>query len=191
MEKNRNLFWKLVESEHLKARAFCRKLTGSRENGDDLYQDSLVHALSKFNSLRKIKAFRPWLYRIIINKFKNSVRRPWWKTFSPMTKEIEESIGGNDPFTGYLARRRISKAFKILSANEQALVTMYEMDGWSVTELAKLHGKSNAAIKMKLSRIRARMRKELTKLPPSNDREAVKIFNSEDEICVATKQGKN
>jgi len=46
MAKDRDLFWKLVEPEHLRARAFCRKLTRNREDGDGLSQDALVWALT-------------------------------------------------------------------------------------------------------------------------------------------------
>ena len=88
MDRSRIRFWKLVEPEHLKIRAFCRKLMRDRDDGDDLYQESLVCALASFKNLKEEKSFRPWLYRIVINRFKNLRRRAWWKRFVPLTPEI-------------------------------------------------------------------------------------------------------
>ena len=79
MDEDRDLFWRLVEPEHPKARAYCRKLMGDRDNGDDLYHDALVAARPHIAELRNRRAFRPWLYRIIINTFRKRVTRPWWK----------------------------------------------------------------------------------------------------------------
>jgi len=47
----------------------------NREDGDDLHQDSLVSALTKFANLREAKSFRTWLYRIIINGYTGRPRR--------------------------------------------------------------------------------------------------------------------
>ena len=88
MDVKSDEFWRLVEPEHLKARAFCRKLAGNREDGDDLYQESLVRALSGFNGLRKSSSFRPWLYRIIINTFKSIKRSFFWDRFNPIDEDV-------------------------------------------------------------------------------------------------------
>lgn len=190
METNNTLFWKLVEDEHLKVRAYCRKLTGSRDDGDDLYQDSLVAGLRKFDSLRDKSAFRPWLYRIIINRFKNSVRRPLWKRLMPISDEVEDTIGRN-PLPSYAARRRLEVGFKTLSTDEQALITLFEMEGWSISELANLFDLKEGNVKVRLSRTRKKMRDAIVKhLLKVGEQSTIKTLTSEVNICVATKPGK-
>ena len=76
MNVKQNDFWNLAEIEHDRARAFCRKLIGNREDGDDLYSDVLVAGLKNFKQLKSEASFRPWLYRIIVNQFKNKIRSP-------------------------------------------------------------------------------------------------------------------
>ena len=46
MTDDRELFWQLLQPEYTRAMMFCRKLTGHRERGDDLFQDALVTALT-------------------------------------------------------------------------------------------------------------------------------------------------
>ncbi|PKK83261.1 MAG: hypothetical protein CVT49_09660 [candidate division Zixibacteria bacterium HGW-Zixibacteria-1] len=188
MKQNRDLFWNLVESEHLRARAFCRKLMGSRDDGDDLYQDSLVCALARFNSLRKIEAFRPWLYRIMINRFKNHRRRSWWKRFLPLTDETADSPVGVNPYPAIAARRRLEIGFKALSPDEQALIMLHEMNGWTIAELAGMTGKSEGNVRVRLTRARRKMREALIRFfKGSGSEEIENILLSEVEICIAPK----
>jgi RNA polymerase sigma factor (sigma-70 family) len=189
-QKNRDLFWKLAEPEHLRARAFCRKLTSHREDGDDLFQDALVAALRKFDSLRDREAFRPWLYRIIVNTFHNRIRRPWWKRPAPLTDEVEGRLAGDDPTSLHAARRTLARAFRGVSAEDRALVTLFELEGWTVAELAGLYGRSEAAVKMRLSRTRRKMRETLAKAASRARRETgTETKTSEGDICVAAKPG--
>ena len=184
-------FWNLVEPEHRRVRAFCRKLAGDRHNGDDLYQDSLVRALTGFGSLKTREAFRPWLYRIVINRYKSRVRGSFWKRFVPLTTEIAEQTGGPDPAALHNARRRLEIAFRAVRPDERALITLFELQGWPVSELADLTGKSEGNIKVKLSRIRKKMRDALSRyLNESAEGELGNKIFSEDEICVVTKPEK-
>lgn len=189
-QTNRDLFWKLTEPEQLRARAFCRRLAGGPEDGDDLLQDALVAAWRKFDSLRDHQAFRAWLYRIIVNTFRNRIRQPWWKKLTRLSDEVEERLSGDDPTPRHAARRTLARAFRGVSAEDRALVVLFELEGWTVAELSDLHGRSEAATKMRLSRIRRKMRETLVKArngataAPESTTKA-----SESEICVAAKPG--
>ena len=161
MTEDRELFWQLLQPEYTKAMMFCRKLTGHRERGDDLFQDALVTALTGFDKLRNHKAFRSWLYRIIVNSFRSKIRRPWWKRLMPLTAETELTLTGDDPVEVHTARRWLDRAFRVLSTEDQALVALHELDGWPVIELARTFGKTEGAIKAKLFRARRKMKDAL------------------------------
>ncbi|MBU0985390.1 MAG: RNA polymerase sigma factor [candidate division Zixibacteria bacterium] len=192
MNGNRHLFWALVETEHLKARAYCRKLFRNRDDGDDLYQDVLVVALERFHSLRNHGAFRPWLYRIIINSFKNRVRRSWWRTFVPLTDTVADTVAASNPAPGQAARRRLEIAFGALTPYDRALVTLFELEGWSLAEMATLTGKSVGSIKTRLSRSRNKMRAALIKyLGRSATSNQCAELLSEELVCVVMKSAKD
>lgn len=192
MNSDRDLFWKLIEPEHLRAKAFCRKLMGDRDDGDDLYQDSLVRALTRFKSLRDTNSFRPWLYRIIANMFKNRVRRPWWRKVLPLTREVEAGYAASDPSPAYAARRRLERAFRVLTPDDRTLVTLRELQGWGIGELAELTGKSEGSIRVRLSRARDKMREELAR----HHRKATLVESSkpergESKACVVQKPARD
>ena len=188
MNRNRDLFWNFVEPEHLKARAFCRKLMGNREDGDDLYQDCLVRALSKFASLRDMDAFRAWLYRIIVNVYKNRIRRPWWQKVIPLSTEVSETLTGDNPVAVLTARRRLEYAFMALSPEDRALVTLFELEGWSTAETASMTGLSESNVRVRLMRARRKMRDRLVKLTEQVESKR-NVNGKEETICVATKPG--
>ncbi|MCP4567133.1 MAG: RNA polymerase sigma factor [FCB group bacterium] len=158
---DRELFWTLLEPEHAKAEAFCRKLEQNREDGDDLYQDSLVLALRKFDSLRERGSFRPWLYRIIVNGHKNRHRLSWWRHRATLTPGILETRFAHDPSGQLTARRWLERAFEALNPGEQALITLFDLENWSVAELAALYRVAEGTIKARLSRSRRKMRQKL------------------------------
>ena len=165
-------FWRLLEPEYHGAMQFCRKLAAGRERGDDLFQDSLVAALTRFKGLRDDQAFRPWLYRIIVNTFRSKTRRPWWKRRVSLTEELEISLTVDDPLDAHTARRWLRRAMQVLSPESQALITLYELEGWSIAELASMHQLSEGSVKARLFRARKKMRKALSANMNRDDAEA-------------------
>lgn len=191
MERDSALFWKLLEPEHPRAEAFSRRLMGSREDGDDLYQDALLVALRRFDTLRAEESFRPWLYQILISTFKNLLRRPWWKRHSSLSDEMAERTAGENPLGVYHARRWLRRAFAALNAGERALITLFDLEGWSVSDLAEFYGRPQGTIKARLSRTRAKMRRELIQIQYTGGKKVSPVGKttkaSEVDLCIATK----
>ncbi len=155
------LFWKLLQPEHARAEGFCRQLVGNREEADDLYQDSLLIAMRKFGSLKDLGAFKAWLYRILVNQFRNRCRRPWWRRRVSMTQQTENIYSGPDPAAVHSARRWLQRGMAVLSVDDRALVSLYELEGWSVGELAAMYRRPTGTIKARLARSRKKMRREI------------------------------
>ena len=136
-------------------------------------------------------AFRPWFYRLIVNHFKNRRRGAWWRHFVPLTSELEEQMPGWDPSGQHWANRQLAKAFAAVTPEERALITLHEIEGWTVAELAELYKRPEGTIKARLSRARAKMRKALA---PTEDREQMMektdLKPQEVAVCVVTKPEK-
>jgi RNA polymerase sigma-70 factor (ECF subfamily) len=161
----KELFWEMLSPEHRRAESFCRKLCGTKDDGDDLYQDALLAAFQGFESLREPQAFRNWLYSIIIRRYRNRFRHPWWKRRTTLTPEIAEAHS-YDPTQRFDSSRWLKRALKALKTEERALIVMFEIEGWSIAELSEIFTKPEGTIKAKLSRSRKKMRKTLVSLLP-------------------------
>jgi RNA polymerase sigma-70 factor (ECF subfamily) len=189
MGNNTTLFWQLIEREHEKARAYCYRLSGGGEDGDDLYQEAVLAAYRGFTGLRQSASFRPWFYRIINNSYKARFRSPWWRRILSLLPEHEDISPMENPSALYEARRRLRKAFEALPADDRILVTLAELEGWKISELAELTSKTEGNIKMRLSRARKKMRRRLAAL--YHGKAYGDYIQGIDKICVVTKPEKD
>jgi RNA polymerase sigma-70 factor, ECF subfamily len=158
---NRDRFWIELEKVHAEAERFCRRLSATREDGDDLYQEAILRAHSGCDGLSDPSAFRPWFYRLIINHYKNRRRGAWWRHLVPLTSELEEQMPGWDPTGQHWANRQLTRAFTAVTPEERALIALREIEGWPLADLAELYQRPEGTIKARLSRARTKMRKAL------------------------------
>ena len=166
---NDNLFWKLLEPEHPRAEAFCRKLLQNRDEGDDLYQDSVLTALKHLNRLRDNNSFRPWLYRIIIRCYQNRLREPWWRRRATLTQELLDIRQSHNPEDQFTARRWLDIAFKALPKKDRVLIVLHDIEGWKISELSDLFQTRPGTIKVRLLRARGKMRRRLNQFLVGNN----------------------
>ena len=153
---------------HPQAESFCRKLAENRLDGDDLYQEAVLSAMIHIGSLRTEESFKPWLFRIILNRFKNRSRRDWWRRHLSLSEMKPHEEPSHDPHSGLDSKRYLELAMSHLKTNERALVVLFELEGWPLRELAALLGEPEGTIKARLSRARTKMRKALMSIKPPN-----------------------
>ena len=164
MSRDKELFWELLKPEYEKAMMFCRKLINNREKGDDLFQDSLYQALKKFHQLKSKDAFKAWLYRIIVNKFTSQMRKNKFRKLVPFNAETEVALVSENIPRTQLARIQLDKICRVLSSYERSLITLYELENWTVAEIAGLYKKSEGAVKLNLFRARNKLKAEVKRL---------------------------
>ncbi|MFF2888580.1 RNA polymerase sigma factor [Paenibacillus sp. NPDC057967] len=68
-------FETLVQSHLPELRRYCRYLSGSVWDGEDLYQETLVKSFSYYVRKGDIKEVRPFLYRVAKNRWHDEYRR--------------------------------------------------------------------------------------------------------------------
>ena len=188
MAERRDPFWELLEPEHPRVRAYCRRLAGNREDGDDLCQEALVAAFQRFESLRDTERFRPWLYRIVVNRYRNARRGSFWRRFVPAAGGNEVEAAGADPNDVHEAGRLLERAFVGIGSADRALLVLFETEGWSAGELGQLLGISEAATRVRLCRIRMKMRKALARHAARvAKRHRSTVAVREERLCIVTK----
>ena len=120
-----------------------------------------MRALAKVDGLREDRAFRGWLYRIIINVHRSRYRRAFWLRLLPLTEEPlsdsrtpDEELGASD---------RARSALASLPHEQREAIVLHDIEGWRIEEIAELDGTSVSAIKSRLSRGRDRLRDVYTR----------------------------
>lgn len=171
MQADGEKFWKLLEPIHPKAESFCRRLAGNHDDGDDLYQEAILKALSGLNSLRDESSFKTWFYRIAINTHKNRFGRGWNRRRVGFDELDVEPQSPEDLPTECFRKRCLQIALSALDTDERALIVLHELEGWPIDELGKLYKAPEGTIKARLWRARQKMRKALIPLIPQDERD--------------------
>jgi RNA polymerase sigma-70 factor (ECF subfamily) len=89
-----------------------------------------------------------------------------------------------DPSDSLDVGRWLERALMVLSPDDKALVTLFELEGWSIGELARMHGIPEGTVKSRLSRARTKMRKGIS---GHLSQMAKEIPTEGGRICVAGK----
>jgi len=158
---------------HDQARASARRLCRCPQDGDDLFHETLLRAGKGLGGLRERERFRAWFYAVLLSVHRERARRSLWRRFLRLDdllpeEEPPDERGVDDD---HLAARRAAGALAGLPAVMREAIVLYEVDGFSVEEIASMQGVSTSAVKSRLARGRTRLRQryERAGLAPTLD----------------------
>lgn len=162
-------FMALLEPVHERAQATARRLCRSSADGDDLYQEAVLRAMARLSDLRDDQAFPAWFHRIVLSLHRARGRRSFWRRLLPLDTLAEnghEPAGEDgsawaDQHTG---ARRMQAALATLPAVQREAVVLCDIDGYDLAEVAEMQAVSLSAVKSRLVRGRARLRRYYERL---------------------------
>jgi RNA polymerase sigma-70 factor, ECF subfamily len=144
---------------------FAIRLTGDAGAAEDVVQDALVRAAARYGGFRGESAFRTWLFRIIINVWRDHQRRA-----APLPNRparLEDDLvdrRSRDPSLqcadGELARR-IAQRVSALPPRLREVFVLSTYEELSAPQICEVLGVSAAAVHTALYEARARLRQEL------------------------------
>jgi RNA polymerase sigma-70 factor, ECF subfamily len=151
----------LIEAHIPGLRRFaCALLRGDRQSADDLVQDCLERALSRWHLRRTEGDVRGWLYTILYNRFLSDKHRQRRRGVHDALLEIAEAQlpgveGGQD---SALAHRDLLRAFAALPEEQRSVLVLIAVEDLSYEEAARVLGVPIGTVMSRLSRGRERLR---------------------------------
>ena len=150
--------------EHIPGlRRFARALLhGDREAADDLVQDSLERALSRWQQRRRDGDLRGWIYTILYHRFitdRYRLRRRGGenKSLSDIQETDQPSVeGGQDEA---LAHRDLVRGLATLPEEQRAVLLLVGVEDFSYEQAARILDLPIGTIMSRLSRGRERLRR--------------------------------
>lgn len=150
--------------EHLPAALrFATRLTGQTETAEDIVQETLLRVARKYRTFRGDSQFRTWLFRIIINVFRD---QPTRSQEHPLPPEAVPSVL-DSPATSLLAdelRQQIAQHVSRLPPRQREVIVLTVYEGLSIAETAKLLEMTSQNVHATLHVARSRLREELSDL---------------------------
>lgn len=168
----------LIGPIHDAARATARRLCRSHADGDDLFHEAALRALDRLGDLRDEARFRPWFYAILLSAHRARTRVPIWRRWFPLDDAPEVAAPSGPGVTweeDWLRARRVTAALARLPAEQREAIVLFEVDGFSIEEVAAMQDASVNAVKTRLSRGRDRLRREYERMAASAPGEAPSV----------------
>jgi RNA polymerase sigma-70 factor (ECF subfamily) len=152
----------------------CLRLVHDGTAAEDLVQEALVGAFRDLPQLRDPAAFRPWLSRIAVNVCRMHLRKLLGRPTELHPGSDSEATARQDE-----APLHLGQALVQLSRRERRLVGLFYVEGLSHAELAEALSLSSGAVKSRLHRLRAKLRREMLKMMSDHERASLGASDAE------------
>jgi RNA polymerase sigma-70 factor (ECF subfamily) len=170
---NRQAFEVLVERHQQRVFFVARRMTGRREDAEDVVQQTFQKAFTHLRKFEERSTFSTWLTRIAINEALMLLRKR-----RGMREMFIDDLSGNgetttvpevpdsspDPEVSYSQRERekiLSSSLDELSHGTRRAIQLRELDGRSTEETARIMGISVGAVKARVFHGRRKLRQKL------------------------------
>ncbi|MEM9025726.1 MAG: sigma-70 family RNA polymerase sigma factor [Verrucomicrobiota bacterium] len=137
-------------------------LTSNREDASDLTQDAFIKAFRSIQRFKGKSSFYTWLYRIAINTTYTYLKRNRLRRFFSLenaqdemsNSEIVEALTAKSktdkPTMIAELQEKLNDAMQTLSLNHRAVVTLFEIEGMSHSEIAEVMNCSVGTVRSRL-----------------------------------------
>lgn len=153
--------------------ALIRTLVGNRAVAEDLFQDTMMILFQRLGDFRGEAPLGAWLRPIAVTRCLMYLRSPWhrarlhWESqddgASPRSMMLPVTPATSTDIVD------VERALASLTPVGRAVVWLFEVEGYSHEEIARLFGRSVSFSKSQLARGLARLRQGLA---PDEDQEA-------------------
>jgi RNA polymerase sigma factor (sigma-70 family) len=148
------------------------RLTGRREDAEDVVQAVLTRLYPDADALASKDNLRSWLLRVVHNEFVDHWRRyrrgPVPESEMPgmdpgedavaLGEQMEGGIDGAEEAERSELQQQLSSAMYRLSEEHRAVLAMHDVEGYSMIEIAEMTGVAVGTVKSRLHRARSQMR---------------------------------
>jgi RNA polymerase sigma factor (sigma-70 family) len=155
-------FDKLIRKYRERVFGVVYNLTSNREDAADLTQDAFIKAFQAVNRFQGHCSFFTWLYKIAVNTTLSHLRKNKMRTFFSLEKINEE--GGDAQVIEQLTdkkgadrdtylhelQEKLNEGMQKLSIPHRTVITLYEIDGLSHSEIADIMGCSEGTVRSRL-----------------------------------------
>jgi len=138
--------------------ALCLKMTNSKEDAEEVAQDTFVKAFLGIKRFKGKSKFSTWLYQIAYFSSIGHLRKK--KHHHSNDLEIDVTDTNSDVFSNLIQTEReikLKEALKFLNPDERAIISLFYLDAFSIKDIAKITKLSESNVKVKVHRIKKKL----------------------------------
>jgi len=159
-ESEQDRFATLIRQHYQALYRAAYRLTRSTVDAEDLVQEVCLRAYPRLGEVERLEHPRGWLLRVLYRLFID-LRRRYERKHVRAIDEDEEFAGGEpgpaEEADRALDRWRIEDAWRYLNNEQRLLLTLHDIEGYSLAEIHAMTGLKDGTIKSRLHRARVRL----------------------------------
>lgn len=130
----------------------------------DALQEAFISAFRAAASFRAESQFTTWLHRIVVNACLDRIRRRQARPTVPLPEKGAEPAAAGDAMSDRETRIIVTEALAELPEEQRAPIVLVDVEGYSVSETARMLGVAEGTVKSRCARGRAKLAKVLVHL---------------------------
>jgi len=149
----------LLVAEIPRLRRYARALTGSADAADDLVQDCLERACSRWHLWQRDRALRPWLFTMMRNLFISDMRSQARRPQNVPVEQGEQRLVQPPNQPDRMELHDLLQALSALSAEQREVLLLIGLEGFTYAEVAQMVDVPMGTVMSRLARGRERLRR--------------------------------
>ena len=145
------------------------RVVGHREDAEDLVQESFLAAYQYLDSFDVGRPFGPWLMRIVLNRGSNLRRSRTRRSTEPETEGVSEAPSALEVSERTDTGKILQEALATLSERQRLIVTMFDVDGLTSTEIGEMLELAPGTVRWHLHEARRHLRGVLARFFGGDD----------------------
>jgi RNA polymerase sigma-70 factor (ECF subfamily) len=164
---NINAFSFIVDRHKDRAFNLAFRICGSREDAEEIAQDSFMKAFRSLGSFKMKCEFSTWLYRIVYNTAISHVRSERkdivsLEDFPADAYDFTRDDPDDDDEKEY-RKELLGLAMKMINVEDRGLISLFYFDEMNIDEIASVTGLTRSNVKVRLFRARQKITEEIGK----------------------------
>jgi RNA polymerase sigma-70 factor (ECF subfamily) len=152
----------LVQRHSAMAYRVALRLTGNHHDAQDVAQEALIAAWENLARFRADSSFSTWLYQIVTRRALNKVNRgraaPSLELLPDVADPVDEPAAQAER---NFAVDAVTDALLALPFSQRAVIVLHHFEGLSYSEIARVTGSTEPAVRSHLFRARRALGKRL------------------------------
>ena len=133
-------------------------ILGNDTHIDDILQQVFIKIFRSLKNFKGLSSLKTWIYRITTKVCIDQLRKKYRKRQLPIVSNTDYidghlDAGGSDPLKEreqIELRKQIEKGLNRLSVDKRIVVTMFEMEGFSLQDISEVLNKPVGTVKSRL-----------------------------------------
>ena len=155
-------FSDIIDRHKDKAFNLAFRICGSREEAEEITQDSFLKAYRSLNGFKMKSSFATWLYRIVYNTSISYVRVKKkgilsLEDFPADATDFASDNSGEEEAEREYRKALVGFALQKINEEERGLISLYYFEEMTTDEISDVSGISKSNVKVRLFRARQKM----------------------------------